>query len=69
MASYDIMDLAQSTLARCLFRAKALPYLILIWCEMDLYKQSNREKCIWKCRLQNGGHFCSILNVLHHEAF
>ena len=53
-----------------LFGAKLLPEPILTYCQLDpkekeqtsvkfksKYKKFNPRKCIWKCRLRNGGHF------------
>ena len=51
-----------------LFGAKPLPELMLPYCQLDPWEQlqwnSNRNmkknhssKCVWMCRLRNGGHF------------
>ena len=51
-----------------LFSTKPLPEPMLAFCLLDPYEQTSVKfeskyknflswKCIWKCRLQNGGHF------------
>ena len=59
----------------CLFDAKPLPQLILTLCKLDHKEQSSVEFewkynslhskiCIFKCCLQNVGHFVQALNML-----
>ena len=51
-----------------LFSAKSLPEPMPTCCQLNLYEQStvkfeskykknHSRKCVWKCSLQNGGHF------------
>ena len=58
-----------------LFGAKPLPEQMLTHYELDHYKQTSvkfkskdknslSRKYIWKCRLEDGGHFCFGLSVL-----
>ena len=63
-----IRSILVQIMARCLFGAKPLSKPMMGYCQLDLkehtsvklqwkYKIVHSQKCIWKCRLRNGGHF------------
>ena len=67
MASWLLVN-AGSGNGCCLFSAKTLPESVLTYCQFNPQQQTSVKfkleyqnyhstKCIWKCCLQNGGHF------------